>query len=179
MNWRKIEWSVNFPRNNLYFLFFQLTANNMLLMWSAQIQNAVPQLPDQAMLACTFAARQNVKTNQLTMDRIQILDLLHFWIICVEPFVSLLCVYLNKISTYCKSYQFICLLSSLYYKICSIRCLGLHFSNCTVPQRALNPHKISLRSHGSKEVFFYHSDLHTLKLFTCTLLLGTIIKNIK
>merc|ERR1712203_652481 len=35
-----------------------------------KIQNAVLQLLVQAMLACTFVARLNVKTNQLTMNRI-------------------------------------------------------------------------------------------------------------
>ena len=110
----------------ILFLFFQLMASNMLLMWSAQIQNAVLQLLDQAMLACTFVARLNVKTNQMTMNRIQILDLLHFWIILIEPFFSLLCVYLNKICTYCKSYQFICLLSTICFKN-----LTFLLSNCT------------------------------------------------
>ena len=78
LNWRNITF--------IYFSFFQLMARNMLLVWNAQSRNAVQRLLDQAMLVCTFAARLNVKMNQIDLDTwTQLLDLLHFWIILIEP----------------------------------------------------------------------------------------------
>ena len=91
----------------LFFLFFQLMAKNMLLVWNVQSRNAAQRLLDLAMLVCTFVARSNVKMNQIdhepdtTIGFIALLNLSNW------TYFSLLCAYLNKISTYCKSYPFI------------------------------------------------------------------------
>ena len=91
----------------LFFLFFQLMAKNMLLVWNAQSRNAAQRLLDLAMLVCTFVARSNVKANQIDHEpdtTIVFTALLNHsnW-----TYFSLLCAYLNKISIYCKSYPFI------------------------------------------------------------------------
>ena len=99
----------------IFFIFFQLMARNMLLVWSAQSQNAVQRLLDQAMLVCTFVARSNVKWIKLTMNRTQLLNLLHSWIFLIESiflvyahiWIKYLCTanlthsYTNLLSTIC------------------------------------------------------------------------------
>ena len=107
LNWRNIV-LISQNIRSLYFISnFQLGTKNTLLMWNAQTPNAVHWLLDQAMLACTFVARSNVKMNQIdhepdtTIGFIALLNLSNW------TYFSLLCAYLNKISTYCKSYPFI------------------------------------------------------------------------
>ena len=73
------------------------------------------------MLVCTFAARLNVKTNQGRPESTDHEPGYKYWIITLLnhfnwTFFCLLCAYLNKISSHCKSYQFICLLST--YAFC-------------------------------------------------------------
>ena len=110
LNWRNITF--------IYFSFFQLMARNMLLVWNAQSRNAVQRLLDQAMLVCTFAARLNVKMNQIDLDTwTQLLDLLHFWIILIEPiFLFYAHIWIKYLRTTNQTHSYTNLLSTICFE---------------------------------------------------------------